>query len=277
MKSLRLVNFKAFEDRTFDLKPLTLLSGANNTGKSCLLQSILLLRQSYQQRLLPTRGLALNGNLVAIGTGRDALNECAQTDSIGFEITGDDRSRSIWQFQYERDADVLSLISPPVIESVHATNIFNDEFHYLSSCVDDQRLLGSFAWSGNPTAKTPLDLSILDRLTAGSLVLLEHPEHRLHSSLASQLGGAIVDAANRGVQIILETHSDHLLNGIRVGVHGGRIKPEDVGFHHFRTVDGSAGRKIEVVSPQIDRNGRIDLWVDGFFDQYEKHLEQLLC
>ena len=33
MKSLRLVNFKAFTDRTFDLKPLTFLSGMNSNNK----------------------------------------------------------------------------------------------------------------------------------------------------------------------------------------------------------------------------------------------------
>jgi predicted ATPase len=253
VKSLRLVNFKAFTDRTFDLKPLTLLSGLNSTGKSCLLQSILLLQQSYQQKLLPTTGLALNGDLVSIGTGRDALNEWADSDIIAFEIIGDDGNSGIWQFQSEQGADVLSLLSPPVID-------FNTEIHYLSSCAQ----------------REPLDFDLLDRLDPGSLVLLEHPEHRLHPSLAAELGGRIARAAARGVQIIVETHNDHLFNGIRVAVHGGQIEPEAVGMFYFQAVEQQGQRVIEVTSPRIDRRGRIDRWAEGFFDQFEKDLEQLL-
>jgi predicted ATPase len=253
MKSLRLVNFKAFTDRTFDLKPLTLLSGLNSTGKSCLLQSLLLLQQSYQQRLLPDTGLALNGDLVSIGTGRDALNESADSDIIGFETIEDDDTKRIWRFQSERDADVLSLLSPPVID-------FPLEIHYLSSCVQSK----------------PLDFDLLDRLAPGIMVLLEHPEHRLHPSLAAKLGEQIARAAARGVQIIVETHNDHLFNGIRVAVHGGQIKPEAVGMFYFQTVQRQGRRVIDVASPRIDRRGRIDRWADGFFDQFEKNLEQLL-
>ena len=63
LESLVLKNFKIFENQSFDLKPLTLLSGLNSSGKSTLLQSLLLLRQSYKQDLLPKEGLALNGDL----------------------------------------------------------------------------------------------------------------------------------------------------------------------------------------------------------------------
>jgi predicted ATPase len=250
VKSLRLVNFKAFNDRTFDLKPLTLLSGLNNTGKSCLLQSILLLRQSYQQRLLPNVGLALNGDLVSIGTGRDALNEWADSDIIGFEIIGDDGTKGIWRFQYQWDADVLSLLSLP-------TSDFPTEIHYLSSCAQSK----------------PLDFELLDRLAPGSLVLLEHPEHRLHPSLVSELGGQIAKAAARGVQIIVETHSDHILNGIRVAVHGGSISPEKVGLNHF-SLNEMEATEIKVL--KIDRRGRIDRWPLGFFDEWDNALEKLL-
>jgi AAA15 family ATPase/GTPase len=68
--SLRLKNFKPFPDQSLVFKPLTLLSGLNSTGKSSVLQALLLLRQSYQKGLLPNKGLALNGDLVSIGTAK---------------------------------------------------------------------------------------------------------------------------------------------------------------------------------------------------------------
>jgi DNA-binding IclR family transcriptional regulator len=52
ISSLRLINFKKFEDQLLEFKPLILISGLNSTGKSSVLQSLLLLRQSYQQNLI---------------------------------------------------------------------------------------------------------------------------------------------------------------------------------------------------------------------------------
>ncbi|HAX88752.1 MAG TPA: DUF3696 domain-containing protein, partial [Cyanobacteria bacterium UBA11370] len=86
IRSINLINFKPFVNQLLQFKSLTLLSGLNSTGKSSVLQSLLLLRQSYQQGLLPKTGLALNGELVQIGTAKDALYEGAQEDFIGFDI-----------------------------------------------------------------------------------------------------------------------------------------------------------------------------------------------
>lgn len=255
IKSLRLVNFKAFTDSSLELKPLTLLSGLNNTGKSCVLQSILLLRQSFQQGLL-SKGLALNGDLVSIGTGQDALNEYAEQDFIGFEITWDDDTKGIWRYEYNCYANVLNLISLPVNESILSNNIFTDFFCYLSSCKTNRRL----------------DFDILEQLPYGSLLLLEHPEFLLDSRSQTQLGEKIASATNRGVQIILETHSDHIFNAIRLSVKNETIRNENVGFLHFKREKQS----YTITSARIDGNGRIDNWQDGFFDEWDKGLEKLL-
>ena len=84
--SLHLLNFKPFSNQLLAFKKLTLFSGLNSTGKSSVMQSLLLLRQSYQQGLLPEKGLALNGDFVNIGTAQDALFEGAKEDFIGFNI-----------------------------------------------------------------------------------------------------------------------------------------------------------------------------------------------
>lgn len=60
IRLLRLQNYKCFEDQRLDLNALTLLSGLNGTGKSSVIQSLLLLRQSYQQDLLRTMRLTPN-------------------------------------------------------------------------------------------------------------------------------------------------------------------------------------------------------------------------
>jgi predicted ATPase len=259
LNSLRLLNFKAFTDSSLKLKPLTLLSGLNSTGKSCVLQSILLLRQSFQQGLLGT-GLALNGALVSIDTGQDALNEYAEQDFVGFEVTWEDETKAIWRFQYSSEADVLNLISLPVTESVMDKSIFTSNFCYLSSCV--------------PKYKPNFD--VLERIPEDGLLLIEHPEHLLNARSQTRLGEQIALCANRGVQIILETHSDQIFNGIRLAIREGKIKHEDVQFHYFQRLEKQGQFITEVISPNIDRNGRIDRWEDGFFDEWDKALEKLL-
>ena len=90
LETLSLRNFKAFLKQEILLRPLTLFTGLNGMGKSSALQSMLLLRQSYQQRVLAISegaGLVLNGELVQLGTGRDVLFEHAEEDEIRFTVT----------------------------------------------------------------------------------------------------------------------------------------------------------------------------------------------
>ena len=81
-------------------------------------------------------------------------------------------------------------------------------------------------------------------------------------------------AAANGIQIIIETHSDHVLNGIRIAVKNKDIKPDDVTLHFFdRSKDAPC---CEVTTPKIDKDGRLDQWPEGFFDEWEKGLAELL-
>ena len=113
--------------------------------------------------------------------------------------------------------------------------------------------------------------------SAGALVLLENPEAHLHPRGQSQAGELIARAASAGIQVIVETHSDHILNGIRVAVKRGLASPEDIALHYFQLpAEYSDMSGIEVISPQIDRDGRLDKWPEGFFDEYGKSLSRLL-
>jgi predicted ATPase len=74
----------------------------------------------------------------------------------------------------------------------------------------------------------------------------------------------------------VETHSDHLLNGIRVAVHDGQLAPEDAAIHYFERRVVEERFVHGVTSPRLDRDGRIDQWPDGFFDEWENALQKLL-
>ncbi len=372
--SLHLLNFKPFANQLLEFKKLTLFSGLNSSGKSSVMQSLLLLRQSYQQGLLPEKGLALNGDFVNIGTAQDALFEGAKEDLIGFGIVLENNSKAIWRFKYDREVDVLSIDSEPVSSEVYKSNLFGNKFHYLQAerigprpfnemsdyqvrqlsqlgikgeyaahflaingqkaipnsslshpgvKLKTQRDLSSAksmdlidqveAWMGeispgtrlkidaksdvdlmsfqysygdsNPYRATNVGFGISYTLpiivavlasTPGTMILIENPEAHLHPKGQVNMGQLLALAANGGVQVVIETHSDHVLNGIRLAVHGGKLDPKNVQLHYFQRHNQEGQAVTDVVSPKIDRNGRIDRWPDGFFDEWDNSLEILL-
>ena len=101
----------------------------------------------------------------------------------------------------------------------------------------------------------------------GSIILIENPEVHLHPAGQALMGQFLAEIALVGVQIIVETHSDHILNGIRRSVRANKIEADKVAIHFFRP--RTAG-ETQVISPQLDHNGNIDTWPDGFFDQFDK-------
>lgn len=110
----------------------------------------------------------------------------------------------------------------------------------------------------------------------GTLLMVENPEAHLHPRGQRKMGEILGLASLGGVQIIVETHSDHFLNGLRLAVHGGLMAPENIALHFFeRETEGDAIR-AKITSPVMDTDGRIDHWPDGFFDEGEKALRELL-
>jgi len=86
----------------------------------------------------------------------------------------------------------------------------------------------------------------------------------------------LVRAAAAGVQVVIETHSDHVLNGFRIAVHEGILKPNDAAIHYFERRVTEERMYHALTSPTIDADGRIDPWPPGFFDEMELSLERLL-
>ncbi len=117
----------------------------------------------------------------------------------------------------------------------------------------------------------PVLLALLTE--AGTLCLIENPEAHLHPRGQTKLAELAVRASMAGVQVVVETHSDHFMDGIRIAVRDRLITPEGVSFHYFERTDG----ETIVSSPQIDADGRLSAWPSGFFDQHEENLAKLLA
>ena len=95
----------------------------------------------------------------------------------------------------------------------------------------------------------------------GTMCLIENPEAHLHPRGQTKLAELAVAASRAGVQVLVETHSDHFIDGVRIAVHDGLILPEEVAIHYFER----DGDKSVISSPALDRDGRLSSWPSGFF------------
>ena len=118
------------------------------------------------------------------------------------------------------------------------------------------------------TQVLPIIVAIL-AAKKGSIILIENPEVHLHPAGQSTMGLLLAEAANADIQLIVETHSDHILNGIRKSVRAGRISAMQVTIHFFRNRTLAL---TQVLSPTIDEFGRIDTWPEDFFDQFDRDM-----
>ena len=112
------------------------------------------------------------------------------------------------------------------------------------------------------------------RATVGGLLLVENPEAHLHPAGQSAIGGFLAQVAGDGVQVFIETHSDHVLNGIRVSVAEGTatLREEQAVIYFFRGVN-DAGAAVQ--SMKLRRTGQLTDWPAGFFDQTQIDLAAL--
>jgi len=367
IQSIGLTNFKCFERQDIELRSLNLLAGINSSGKSTIVQSLLLLRQSFLENMLPQTGLTLNGKLTQLGTAKDVLFEEADVEELGFELVDDMPARISLKFAYKEESNVLEVMGRPEEEGgIWKISLFNDHFQYLraerigprtsftmsdfevrhhrqigcggeyaaqflslfgSETVESADLRHSSATSNtlqsqveawmteiSPGIRISLKpysemdlmsmsisyslghqvasewyrptnvgfgiiyaLPIVVAVLASrpeSLLIVENPEAHLHPRGQVKMGRLLAKAAAAGTQVLLETHSDHVLNGIRIAVHSQEVPHTSVAIYHTAWQPGAKSPTLTQL--EIGADGRLNAWPEGFFDEIDKSLNQLL-
>jgi hypothetical protein len=95
------------------------------------------------------------------------------------------------------------------------------------------------------------------------IVFIEQPELHLHPRAQKELASLLMDAANRGVRVVVETHSSILLIALQTLIAEKKLDPEKVILHWFqRKPDGST--KVDSVQP--DEQGAYGDWPVDFLD-----------
>lgn len=358
-------NFKAFKKLSISPVSLNVLAGMNSMGKSTLLQTMLLLRQS-NGALSEGRAL-LNGELVNIGRGSDALYQYSTEKEIQFYLKNMDGYERLWKFGYYPERDILLSDKKYDPADLNLFSLFDDNFQYLNAerlgpqetyktssfHVIQKRQLGihgeytvhylnaygsdkishkplrhekartdllihqTEAWMSEISPETKLnttpipgtDLVLLDvqfgtksdytnrfrmsnvgfgisyvlpvvvallSATPERLIIIENPEAHLHPRGQAEMGRLIARAAEAGAQIFIETHSDHIINGIRVAVKQQLVDKNKVRLFYFERVNEENEQYAKVTPISIDHKGELSNYPKNFMDEWNNQLFQLL-
>lgn len=107
----------------------------------------------------------------------------------------------------------------------------------------------------------------------GSIFVVENPEIHLHPGAQSKLLEFFCYLAEKGLQVIIETHSDHMFNGVRKHMKKGTISKANVAIYYFIQDSSHLSRPVLI---QVDENGVVRNQEKGLFDQFDEDLDELL-
>lgn len=338
IKEITLVGFKSFLNRILRLNQLTLLTGLNSSGKSSIIQALLMLEKAFNKEnsiLLDGHGSAeeirniyfnkeielsvlnefnkafltkmyfnnpkenykclyreefnfpeivyISANRFGPKTSIPIYNDSHKQNRIG--INGENLFQFIESFAYEplnnklihpnsegetleyNITGWLSVISPGI------------KFKYIiDKNSDTSYSLFNEHRATNVGFGLSYSLSVIASLLIGtlipnSLVIVENPEAHLHPKGQTEIARLIALCAEVGTQVIVETHSDHLFDGIRVAAKEIKDFAQKVQIHWFQL---NEKQNTEVISPVLFDDGRLDKWPNGLFDQFEINSSKLL-
>jgi len=96
------------------------------------------------------------------------------------------------------------------------------------------------------------------------IVIIENPEAHLHPRGQAELGKLMALAAASGAQLFVETHSDHIINGIRVAVKEKHLPCGDAQCPWFYKVTTEIEQYTDIINIQIDETGELSDYPDEF-------------
>lgn len=190
-------------------------------------------------------------------------------------------------FKVDENRKEVSTESPRIEQQVKAwMNFvlpgFEINAQYDKFLLSAQIRVGSVYTQGNPILSTNVGFGISYVLPVvvtgllapkGSFMIVENPEAHLHPAAQSKIGRFLAVIANAGVNVIVETHSDHVINGIQIAAVKNEITSSLVTINYFSSKEQQL--QPECVSISLNEKGELSEWPDGFFDQTQKDYMEL--
>ncbi len=106
-----------------------------------------------------------------------------------------------------------------------------------------------------------------------TVVIIENPEAHLHPFGQSRIGLFLAQMADCGLRIIIETHSDHVINGIRLSTLREIIPSQNV-IVNFVSKKEQEGIHIDEIN--ISNLGDLSDYPSGFFDQEQQDIANMI-
>jgi predicted ATPase len=333
INSITINSFKSFLYRELGLNNLTILTGLNSSGKSSIIQSILIIEKAFKNE----KNLLIDGH----GTASDLKNKHSrgeiefkiEIDKTDYCISFPESNTSldlnifpdVWYISANRFGAQLSIpisndpklknkigrngenvlqciqyfdvINPktlkkqivhPNTESYTLLDNIREWLKVISPNVDfkyevnNNTDTSSATYDGYRATNVGFGLSYIlpvitallaSTITSNNLVIIENPEAHLHPRGQSELAKLICLCAELGTQVIVETHSDHIFTGVRLFIKENPEFSKKSLFHWFE-LDNK--RNTDVTSIIVDKDGRINDWPKGFFDQFELDYSKLI-
>lgn len=111
-----------------------------------------------------------------------------------------------------------------------------------------------------------------------SILVIENPEAHLHTAAQSRIMEFLVEQAKKkNLQLIVETHSDHVINGMRIAVRKSEslLSASDCGILYFDYAKSQKG--LSLVEPiRVNEQGHLSSYPDDFMDEWTKQMMELL-
>jgi predicted ATPase len=336
---ISLIGFKSFLNRSLKLRQLTVLTGLNSSGKSSIIQALLILekaKRSESSILLDGHGsieevrniyhnseikLSVTNEsnvefetLIRTGVVDGQTYVCNNRDSFNYpEILyisanrfGPKTSVPIYNDSFKRNRigvngeNLFQFIKSFEDKSIDARLIHsqsegetleynirgwlsvispNVKFRYeIDKNSDTSYSMFNEHRATNVGFGLSYSLPVIASLLIGtlipnSLVIIENPEAHLHPRGQTEIANLISLCASVGTQVIIETHSDHVFDGIRIAAKNSRGFAKNVQVHWFELNDK---QNTEVASSELNDDGRLDKWPKGLFDEFELNASRLL-
>ncbi len=222
----------------FPLRPLTLLTGLNGAGKSRALTELL--------------------TQVPSGT---------RTLSVGNDRGQDDT------------ASWLPTIAPaevPLLLRREGEATIHRQFEawqraFFPALPPDPR---SYWGAGRDSVRPILLFGLMAK--PGDFFFVKAPELALHPRGQMLVGDFLCRVAATGVTVVFETNSDHVFNAVRLAVKNKILASDAVDTYFFSVAKEEEKLVYTRELLQINKYGRLSSWPDGFFDEWDNALDQLL-
>jgi predicted ATPase len=108
------------------------------------------------------------------------------------------------------------------------------------------------------------------------LIIIENPESHIHPRGQAELGRLMALSANVGAQLLVETHSDHILNGIRVGVKEECVSNKNVNIFYLEKLTTASEQFTKATTIQVDKNGELSQYPKNMLDEWSNQLFKLM-